>query len=236
MRRPTGTLAVVFTTAAVISLSLTHPASAATGSAIGYWRFNEGPGAAVAEDSTGNGNNAAVGSNVRTGVVVGKRTVYNFPAKGVWGGPGADRLVLVPDQPALDPGTGAYRVAVTFRTRQSSGNIVQKGQSRTYGGFWKIETHNGLATCLFRGSNREDSGVGSGRRVDDGKWHRVVCTRYPDRVEMALDGKTTDIRRKSSGSVSNTKEVSIGGKAECGGSVGCDYFIGDIDSVRISTP
>jgi hypothetical protein len=221
--------------AGIIIASAATTASAAPWSQAGGWSFNEGPNASTASDNSGNGLDAAVGDDVRTGMIFNNRTYYNFPADGAWGGPNHERLVLVPDTPELDPGVGIYRVAIAIRTRAAGVNILQKGQSNTYGGFWKIETHNGLATCLFRGSNDESSGVGSGQRVDDGKWHRIVCTRFPDRVVMRVDGEVTDTRYHASGSVSNSKYLAIGGKPECGGSVGCDYYIGDIDYVRIST-
>ena len=219
----------------IIIASVSTTASAAPWDQAGTWTFNEGPNASVAVDTSGNALHAEVGDEVNTGLTFNNRTYYNFPSEGAWGGENHERLVLVPDTPELDPGVDMYRVAIAIRTRAAGVNVIQKGQSNTYGGFWKIETHNGLATCLFRGSNDESSGVGSGKRVDDGKWHRIVCTRFPDRVVMRVDGVVTDTRYHVSGSVSNSKYLAIGGKPECGGSVGCDYYIGDIDYVRITT-
>jgi hypothetical protein len=161
------------------------------------------------------------------------RTYANFPSAGAWT-PDTNRLILHDDNDALDPGDSTYRVAIAIRTRTTGTNILQKGQSNTVGGFWKIEIHNGQASCLFRGSHDENSGVGSGKRVDDGIWHKIVCTRFPDHTVMTVDGVVTATHWTASGTVSNIKPLSIGGKAECGGSVGCDYFIGDIDYVRIS--
>ena len=221
--------------AGVVIASIATTASAAPWTPAGIWAFNEAPDSSTASDTSGNGLDAAVGGDVNTGMTFNNRTYYNFPSEGAWGGENHERLVLVPDTPALDPGVGIYRVAIVFRTHSGGVNIIQKGQSNTYGGYWKIETHNGIATCLFRGSNDESSGVGSGIQVADGAWHKVVCTRFPDRVVMRVDGEVTDTRYHVSGSVSNTHYLSIGGKPECGGSVGCDYYIGDIDYVRITT-
>ena len=233
--RGTTTARIAAAFAGFVIASVATTASAAPWSPAGAWAFNEPPNSSTATDTSRNSLDAAVGDDVNTGMTFNRRTYYNFPSSGAWGGPNHERLVLVPDTPELDPGVGTYRVAIVIRTRAAGVNIIQKGQSNTYGGFWKIETHNGLATCLFRGSNDESSGVGSGRRVDDGRWHKIVCTRFPDRVVMRVDGEVTDTRYHESGSVSNTKYLAIGGKPECGGSVGCDYYIGDIDSVRIST-
>lgn len=234
MRSSTSASIVIAALLPVVTL-FGLPAHAAGLTPIGIWKFNEAADASTAVDSSGNGLDAVVGTDVNTGVSPGTRTYYNFPSSGAYGGPNPERLVQVPDKNSLDPGTGTYRVAIAIRTRAAGVNILQKGQSRTYGGFWKIETHNGLATCLFRGGDGQQSGVGSGQRVDDGQWHKIVCTRFPDHVVMSVDGAVTDTRYKASGPISNIKALSIGGKNECGGSVGCDFYIGDIDFVRISS-
>lgn len=233
VRKPV--LAIV-TVAATGLLALTAPtleAGAASWNPVGNWKLNEPVNTSTAIDSSGSGLDADVGTEVNTGLTLKRRTYVNFPTTGAWGPPNDERLILVPDDPMLDPGDSTYRIVIVFRTRASGVNVIQKGQSGTVGGYWKIETHRGLASCFFRGGDRQQSGVGSGERVDDGKWHKVVCTRYPDRTVMRVDGKITATRWAPSGTVSNIKPLSIGGKSECGGSVGCDYYIGDIDYIRI---
>lgn len=199
------------------------------------WRFNEPSGADTAVDDSGNGLHGAVGGDVQTGITAGNRTSYRFPA--VSSSPPAkpEHLVQVPHDDRLNPGTKRYKVAIRMRTFQSSANVVQKGQSGTYGGFWKFETHGGIGSCLFRAGDGTQSGVGSGTRITDGKWHRIVCTRTPKKTVMRVDGVVTDTRNNATSSIANTKPVTIGGKGECDQiSVGCDYFIGDIDFIRIA--
>ena len=227
----TATLAFVLTGAA-FGAPVTS-ADAAKWNAIGGWKLNEAPGAVTAVDSSGNGMDATIGNLVNVGWTDNNRTYVNFPSAGAWT-PNDERLILHDDNDMLDPGNSTYRIAISFRTRTTGTNIVQKGQSGTVGGYWKLEVHNGLASCFFRGGDGQQSGVGSGIRIDDGRWHKVVCTRYPDRTVMRVDGQYAGTRWAPSGTVSNIKQLSIGGKAECGGSVGCDYFVGDIDYIRIS--
>ena len=231
--KSTATVLSTFVAMSAILLPAT-PADSAAWSPVGDWHFNEPGGASTAEESSGTGLTANVGDDVNTGLTSGNRTYYNFPSAGSWGPPTHDRLALVDDDPALDPGNDTYRVAIAIRTRSDGINILQKGQSGTVGGYWKIEIHLSAASCFFRGSHGEQSGVGSGMPVNDGQWHRIVCVRYPDHTVMRVDGEVTATHWSASGTVSNIKPLSIGGKAECGGSVGCDYFYGDIDYVRIS--
>jgi hypothetical protein len=227
----TAILALVLATPTFFSSVAT--ADAANWSPVGDWKLNEPPGSTTAADYSGNGMDATIGDLVNVGMTSNNRTYVNFPSAGAWT-PNDQRLILHDDNDMLDPGDSTYRIAIAFRTRTTGTNIVQKGQSGTVGGYWKLEVHNGLASCFFRGGNGQQSGVGSGFRIDDGQWHKVVCTRYPDRTVMRVDGQWTGTRWAPSGTVSNIKQLSIGGKAECGGTVGCDYFVGDIDYLRIS--
>ncbi|MFL6180721.1 MAG: LamG domain-containing protein [Actinomycetes bacterium] len=227
----TATLAVLLAGGSLLAPS--SAANATKWNTIALYKLNEAPGATTAVDSSGTGMDATIGNQVNVGWTFGSRTYVNFPSAGAWT-PNDERLILHDDNDLLDPGDGIYRVAIALRTRTTGTNIVQKGQSGTVGGYWKLEVHNGLASCFFRGSNGQQSGVGSGFRIDDGQWHKIVCTRFPDRTVMRVDGGITGTRWAPSGTVSNIKPLSIGGKAECGGSVGCDYFVGDIDYLRIS--
>lgn len=200
-----------------------------------HWRFNEPSGAEVAVDGSGNALHGVVGDDVQTGISEGKRTSYRFP--GVSSSPPAkpEHLVQIPHDDRLNPGSKRYKIAIRMRTFQSSANVVQKGQARSYGGFWKFETHGGLGSCLFRAGDGTQSGVGSGTRITDGKWHKIVCTRTSKKTVMRVDGVVTDTRNSPTGTIANSKPVTIGGKGECDQiSVGCDYFIGDIDFIRIA--
>jgi hypothetical protein len=217
---------------------LVVPSATAAGPTVstqGHWRFNEPSGADTAFDDSGNGLHGAVGDEVQTGISAGRRTSYRFPAVSTSPPPRPEHLVLVPHDDRLNPDSKRYRLTIRLRTSQSSANIIQKGQSRTYGGFWKFETHRGIGSCLFRAGDGTQSGVGSGERITDGKWHTIVCIRTPNKTVMRVDGVVTDTRNKATGAITNTKPVTIGGKGECDQvDVGCDYFIGDIDFVSIA--
>jgi hypothetical protein len=207
---------------------------------IAHWEMNEGPGASVMVDSGPNGINGSVGSAVQTGVNLGGPTGYRWsytapdtpPAK-------PERLVLVPDS-RLNPGTRDYAVTLRFRTTTTAGNMIQKGQALTPGGYFKWEIPAGRIFCLFtsrdgQGNLISERGVRAPRALNNGAWHTVRCERSQDRVTMTIDG-TTVVQSPAgpNGPIANTMPLSIGGKSQCDEvSVDCDYFVGDIDWVRI---
>jgi hypothetical protein len=144
------------------------------------------------------------------------------------------RLHVVPDRASLDPGTQGFAVEVRFRTHAGNRNIMQKGQSGTTGGFWKIEISGGVATCVFRGS-KGSVGMKSTSSVEDSKWHVVRCVRLAaGGAELYLDGVRQARTSTVSGLIDNKIELAIGGKSRCNNTtVSCDYFHGDIDYARI---
>lgn len=207
------------------------PASARVAAPIAVWAMDDAGRTLV--DNSPNGLHGTVGSAVRTGVVVDGAVGHEFP-----GGWDVDRgrLDEVPDDPRLDPGTRDFAVTVRLRTTQATGNIVQKGQARTSGGYFKMETTNGRAYCVFRGSGGTVA-VGSGVEVDDGAWHFITCERTGNTVTMSVDWRVTARRSGSTGRIDNVEPLTIGGKPHCNqASVDCDYFAGVLDVVRLDEP
>ena len=55
-------------------------------------------------------------------------------------------------------------------------------------------------------------------------------------VTMIIDGVVTGRNRNASGTIANTRPVTVAGKGNCDQvEITCDYFSGDIDYVRIET-
>jgi hypothetical protein len=222
-------------TSAVALLCASTPASAATAKA--SWQMDEAPGAAVMHDSSGNGLDGTIGSHVRVGVLNAGHKGYRFPF--VTNNPSepADpqHLVSVPDNPALNPGLGAYTITLTTRFGPGGDhrNLVEKGQSGFPGGFFKVETAAGNINCLFRGDAGSPQ-VRSGK-LDDNRWHTLVCSRTATGLTLTVDGKVVDTNTRPSGNIANTAPLTIGGKPKCSqATVQCDYFAGYIDKVIIS--
>ena len=207
------------------AVAFATPASATATTTVGLWNFSERSGPAV--DSAGSPQNGTVGRLIQR-----NGSTYRFPT--TQGLPASDHLVLVGNNNVLNPGTSDFAVTVRFKTARVASNVVQKGQAGTSGGYWKVEIHNGLATCLFRGSGGQRA-VLSTSRVNNGVFHTVRCDRTSSAVSITVDGTRQRTLMGSTGSIANTLEMAIGGKSRCDGvNVSCDYFAGDVDDVRIT--
>jgi hypothetical protein len=226
----------------VLTAVTAQPAYATATTTIADWEMNEATGAHVMADSSGNGINGTIGSAVHTGFVFNGATGYDWTSTNPnQPPPKPERLVQVPDS-RLNPGSRDYAVTVRFRTTHSYGNMIQKGQSATPGGYFKWEIPNGQLMCLFRSRDASGHLLGEksvkspiGKPLNDGAWHTVRCEKTVDRVTMTIDGTTTvQSSHGTIGSIANNVPLTIAGKLNCDQvSVTCDYFAGDIDYVRI---
>lgn len=200
------------------------------------YEMNEGPGTTVMHDSGGSGIDGVVNpAGVTSGFTYAGATGYHWerrppavPPVEPW------RIIQIADNPVLDPGSaGTFTVEIRFRTSEKFGNIIQKGQSHTYGGQWKIQNPKGIPSCLFKGSNgRVSTGVKT--PINDNQWHVLTCVKTPTAVYAYVDGVQKGKKNGSAGTIDNKKAVTIGGKLECDQvTVTCDYFSGEIDYVHI---
>ncbi len=204
--------------------------------------MNEAAGATQMTDSSGNDRHGAIGSGVITGASFAGATAYRWPFASPTLPPAKpERIVTVPHDPALNPGTQDYAVTLRYRTTQPFGNIIQKGQGGAPGGYWKIENPSGYLTCVFRGVapgggwNRKE--VVSPTKLNDGAWHTVRCERIGTQLRLWVDGALVATAGGAVGSITNDRPISIAGKLNCNQeTISCDYFTGDIDFVTIGTP
>jgi PKD repeat protein len=211
------------------------PAQAVATTNAAFWSMDESPGATTMLDSSGNGVNGTVGADVQTGATFAGATGYRFPTISPTNPPARpEHLVRVPSNTRLNPDAGDYSVTIRYRTTRSFGNIAQKGQNATAGGYWKFEQPNGIVTCLFKGGNGQQRAASSKAALNDGQWHTVTCERTSASVTMYVDGVRTSRLVGPTGSIANNWELSIGGKSRCDQiQVTCDYFVGDVDYVRV---
>jgi hypothetical protein len=219
-------------------LALLSPARAAIDRPVAVWLMNEPAGSRTMLDGSGNGINGVIGTHVRAGTALtGGGTGYRFP----WikpNSPPADpeHLAVVQHDARLNPGTGSFAVEVRLRTTHSFGNVVQKGQAGSVGGYWKFQQPSGKISCLFRGSAGSSTASSGTRLVNDGLWHTVRCERTSSSVVMTVDGVVTGRNANPTGTIANTRPLTVAGKFNCDQvQVTCDYFVGDIDYVKIQT-
>lgn len=228
-------MAVAVGVCVVPTVGAPTPVSALATTTVALYEMNEPVGSTVLVDSSGNGLNGTIGSEVHPGVVFDGSTAhrYDFLAPDT---PPAhpEHLDSVPDSSILDAGTQDYAVTVRYRTTRKFGNLIQKGQNKSTGGYFKIELPGGFVTCLFKGSRGEQRAVKSPTAINDGTFHTIRCERLSTAVSLYIDGVRVARLAGSTGSISNIKNLSIAGKTDCDQiEVTCDYFVGDIDYVRI---
>lgn len=201
-----------------------------------WFTMDEAPGATVMTDSGPNGLSAPVDP---TGVTSGFRfdgaTGYSWSRRAPEAyPPSPERVIQLPDSPALEPGTGPFTIEMRYRTSESYGNITQKGQSATPGGQWKIQAPAGVPSCLFKGSAGQ-VGTASKAPLNDERWHNLTCAYTSTGVTMWVDGLYQSRKLGTAGTIDNQFPMTIGGKIDCDQvKVTCDYFTGQIDFIKIT--
>jgi hypothetical protein len=222
------------TAALAVGVVFAAPASAAT---LADWEMNEAPGAHVMTDSSGHVN-GTIGSAVQTGVSVMGATGYQWNFTSPTAPPPKPERLVQANSATLNPGAGTYTVTMRYRTTKHFGNIVQKGQAGSAGGYFKLENPNGRLNCVFRGVSSSgaflrkavESGV-----ISNGAWHLVVCTRTSSGLTLTVDGSVVATARGSTGTISNSRPITIGGKLNCDQvKTTCDYFTGNVDYIKIA--
>jgi laminin G domain protein len=218
---------------ALAAVLLIVNASAGVGSAfsatttVADWEMNEPAGARTMRDSSGSNLSGTIGSAVQTGVTASGAKGYRWSSQNK-AGHHPERLVTVQSS-RLNPGTGGFAVTVRFSTGAGDQNILQKGQSTTAGGMYKIDMVKGFVYCTFKGSSGR-AAVGSRQTVWNHAWHTIRCERRSTGVTITVDGGTPRTKTGATGNIANTKPLAIGGKAACNGTtIQCDYFVGFVD-------
>ena len=227
---------------AVMSIALAAPGAAgaqqvAAPTTVLDFQLNEASGATTALDSSGFGNNGAIGRHIRMN---GSYADWDRhpPGEGIYYG--ADHLIMVPDASngSLDPDSANFTVEFRMRSTDKFGNIMQKGQARAVGGQVKFQQPGGYVSCMFK-SPTARAAIKSSIATNDGQWHTIRCERTSTEVRLYIDGVFNKRIRKWSGNINNTKPWTIGGKFECDttnpntGADSCDLYPGDIDYVRM---
>jgi hypothetical protein len=230
----TSILAVVLITLLLVTGA--QPAGAEP-AVLATWEMNELPGATRMLDASGNQLHGKIGDEVIVGETSDDAIGYRFP----WREPNTPpanpgHIVRVPHDPMLNPGDATYTVEVRVRTENRFGNLIQKGQSASRGGYWKIELPSAEPVCLFRGPTGVTNAIRArGRPINDGEWHTVRCVRTTDAVDLYIDDVFMGRNTGLTGAIANERPIYIGGKRSCDQiTVTCDYFGGDIDWVRLT--
>ncbi len=207
-----------------------------------HYQMNEGSNATVMRDSGPNGIDGTIGRKIAINHQFGGATGYRWTYKKPNALPAErDRLALVADDDRIDADDEDYAIEFRYQSTNSFGNVVQKGQNASPGGYFKFEQPFGKMTCLFKDKNGKQKAVRNPKATNDGAWHTVRCELSDWGIRLFVDGKQVASKQTSMAAINNSRPLSIGGKENCNQiSVTCDYFTGRIDYVLIekggSTP
>ena len=231
-------LAALLTGASVVGVTLasTPPVSADL-AVVARWDMNEASDATVMVDSGPVGIDGAIGDDIEV-----RGDTYFWSTINWFTHPATEaRNVVVPHDPALNPGLESFSIEIRYRSDDNYGNIVQKGQNGNPTGAWKLEHPWGFPGCAFKDDTGLLRGVTARTQVWDGDWHVVRCELDRDfgefgRLRVIIDGEVDQVNvlDEPFGAVANDQPVSIGGKVNCDQiTITCDYFWGEIDYIEI---
>lgn len=234
MRRSTSISSLAVAAASLIFTLLPASSTSAVASPVLNLQLNEKAGATVARDASGLNHHGTIGSHV---TMNGAHADWDrhSPSEGI--SYGVRHLITIPDAAngSLDPGSGNFSITLRLRTKDSFGNVLQKGQATTAGGQVKFQIPGGRLSCMFKTASGTATASSGTKLLNDNVWHVVRCDRTPTSVTMYVDGVRTSRINHTTGSLNNTKPWSIGGKPECNGqTVSCDYFAGEVDYVTMT--
>ena len=134
-----------------------------------------------------------------------------------------------------NPGTQNFAMGIVFTSQpipsagRYTGNLMQKGLFGDPGQvkMQLVQSSQGAVSCRIKGTSGARV-ITSKVNVDDGAWHRAVCWRAGGVVGVTVDGVVTSLAW-SPGSVSNTKDLTLGNKNTKGGA--SDQHFGRTDFV-----
>ncbi len=138
-------------------------------------------------DSSGNGLNGAIGTEITTGVTYDGATGHRFPYATPNTPPTQPNHTVVPNSSLLNPGTDDYAVTSGCGPPTASATSSRRVSRALAGGYFKFENPNGIVTCLFRGP-LGSNWCASLRDLTTAQWHTIRCERTEYCVTMCVDG------------------------------------------------
>jgi hypothetical protein len=146
---------------------------------------------------------------------------------------GTGDYLTIPDNAALEFGTGNFCVEMWFCTLASSAaqyNLTTKRRigSTTGAPFQIWVATNGVVNVGFSAGANFGVGIREVGRVTDGTWHHVAAYRIGNAWYGALDGVVTVINANNAGTSNNNEDAVV-----IGGDTNSNYFWGYISNYRI---
>jgi hypothetical protein len=144
-------------------------------------------------------------------------------------------IISVNDGRGLDPLRRDFRFGVAARVtaRQAKPgrdpNLVQKGLVSQDKRQWKLELIGARPKCVVDGRLGRATAM-SPIPIDNGKWHRLVCSRNGPTLTLRVDGVVRATALGRTGRLANATPLRVGGKALRAAGQN-DQYHGDLDNV-----
>jgi hypothetical protein len=166
---------------------------------------------------------------------------------------GTTSRVIVGDDPSLRPLSDTFTVSVAARfttipdpndPNNGDYDLIRKGVGSSKGGYWKLEiipnsTRTAVrANCQMQGTTSAIKVTSPLSPLNDGNWHVLSCEKTDTTVTLWVDGKLSNSKAVTIGSISNTVALTLGAKPDADGNIGGDWYDGDLDeaSYQVGIP
>ena len=179
------------------------------------WNMDETTGA-VADDALGTND-----GQIQGGVTKGQPGVFGTS----FGFNGTTGQIIVPNSASLNPGADRVQMRMFVKTTSlpAAGvdfDLYRKG--KVPGNEYKMEIQpDGRLSCTFDGSLDHQT-IFAGPKLNDGKWHYVVCTKEDNSITLTVD-KVSWSKTVTIGSISNDQPLVLGAYPNF------DFFKGNLD-------
>lgn len=206
----------------VSDMNAGHPAGGSpVGSAIGYWKFDEGYG--------GTTNNSGNGGNGLIGTITGS----------TWTNDGKFGKALNFNNTYVTVGGDQSKFAFTTDFSLSFWVNIDPDNGTTYKGLlgkfdgngWDLGLQNGKVRMTLRGSSvLDDTSSPPGNTIPYSTWQHIVIVNTPTSIKRYQNGILTGTTAGTWTATTNTTPVVLGNRQNTGGTTG---FTGKLDEVKI---
>ena len=153
---------------------------------------------------------------------------------------GTSSKISVPYNADLSPGSADVTATVEINTTFMPGtdgfdfDLLRSAKGNPQ---YKIELYprkgKAQAQCIFHGSVANTT-LHKGPSLNDGAWHKIVCTKTSNQVSLTVDGTVVGTRAITIGAITHKSKTpfSIGYKPTSTG--GADFYHGSIRNASVS--
>ena len=206
------------------------------GSAVGYWKFDEGADNTCSGGTNDTCNSGSVGSALdgpQTGMATPATSTSGWTNSGKFGKgllfDGTDDKIAISDNNYFTL-PGDFTISAWIKTTAAGGTILGS-YTNTGDIYWQFENSGGHPQLLYKVTQggATQSILGTGKLIDDGAWHHVAGIRDGSTLYTYVDGVLDNTATgKLTTSINPVNPTNIGNST-----TPANYFTGTIDEVKL---